>query len=163
MSLEPVETSTPSFSLALDPYGRLVLDHPDGRRVEGVEPVRAFPLTDPDRWIALLDPAGREALLVPDPAALDPETRRILLDELNRREFLPVIQSIESIAGHSPVSRWTVLTDRGRVQFQVEGDDALRRLGPHRLLVADKDGTRYLIPDTRALPAPIRRKLQALV
>jgi hypothetical protein len=158
----PPPRAVPPLQLAHDAYGRLIVTDSQGNRFPGVEPVRAFPLTDPDRWIALLDDRGREIHLIEAPDQLAPDARRVLLDELARREFLPVIQSIESISGHAPRRRWTAVTDRGRVEFQVEGDDSLRRLGPHRLLVTDRDGLRYLIEDTQALPPKIRRKLQAL-
>ncbi|GIW86857.1 MAG: hypothetical protein KatS3mg108_1181 [Isosphaeraceae bacterium] len=163
MTVVPTEPAVPPLTLDLDPYGRLILHDPAGRRVEGVEPIRAFPLSDPHHWIALVDPSGREVAMIQNPDSLEPRTRQLLLEELARREFVPVILTIHSISGHSPISRWSVITDRGPVTFQVEGDDALRRLGPHRLLVTDQDGTRYLIPDTRTLRPKIQRKLQALV
>ncbi len=153
----------PPLALALDAFGRMVATDGTGRRVVGVEPVRAFPLTEPGRWFALMDSQGREIATIEDAGELEPEARRVLLEELGRREFMPVIEVIEKIEGQSPLSVWTVVTDRGRAELRVERDDALRRLGPHRLMITDKDGLRYLIADTRLFTAKMQRKLQALV
>src|SRR5512135_408987 len=84
------------FSLGQDDWGRLVLIVAEGRHV-GVEPVRSFPLTDPDRWISLCDAEGREVLLIESMDKLPAETRRILVEELALREFVPTIERIVRI------------------------------------------------------------------
>ena len=75
----------PGFRLNQDEWGRLVLTDPEGRRQVGVEPVRGFPLTDPDRWISLCDADGREVLFIESMADLPEATRRILNGELALR------------------------------------------------------------------------------
>ena len=39
-------------------------------------------------------------------------------------------------------------------------EDDIRRLGPHKVLVIDTQGIRYLIADTRQLDAASRRRLE---
>ena len=65
-----------------DAWGRLVLILGDGTTHVGVEPVRCFPLSDPLKAIALLDPEGHEILTLPDLDSLNPESKQIL--ELER-------------------------------------------------------------------------------
>src|SRR5689334_23727308 len=48
-------TSDESFSLERNPAGRLVLTRANGETHAGVEPVRTFPISDPDRFISLVD------------------------------------------------------------------------------------------------------------
>ena len=45
-----------------DAWGRLVFTDAAGRQHVGVEPVRAFPLSDPACGVALLDAEGHELL-----------------------------------------------------------------------------------------------------
>lgn len=159
---EPPPHLVPPIELHHDPFGRLVVVDAHGECLVDAVPARAFPLSEPDGWIVLLDAQGRERLLIPSLASLPNSQRKLLLDELARREFVPVVQHIEKITGHSPSSTWYVHTDRGFVRFRVEGDDQVRRLGPNRLLITDTAGVRYLLPDTRSLPASMRRKLDTL-
>ena len=56
--------ATRPFGLVRDAWGRLVLIDADGRRHVGVEPVRAFPISDPRGWISLCDIHGRELLSI---------------------------------------------------------------------------------------------------
>jgi hypothetical protein len=86
--------------------------------------------------------------------------RKLLLEELARREFLPVIRRIIRVdAGTIPES-WDVETDRGPIRFTLEGDENARRIGPHRALIVDSRGIRFHIPDTRTLDVTSRRILE---
>lgn len=147
------------FKLALDDFGRLVLTTGDGRRHVGVEPVRAFPLSDPDRWIALVDADGNELACVEDPSGLPEELRRRLEEELARREFVPVIERIVRVSAPHPPAEWEVLTDRGPTRFTFNSEDDLRRLGPRRALIVDARGMRYEVPDVASLDPESRRVL----
>jgi hypothetical protein len=148
------------FSLSQDAWGQLVLIDTEGRRHVGVEPVRAFPLTDPDRWIALCDPDGHEVLFIESMAELPEETRRILNDELALREFVPTIRRIVRVSGDSFPADWDVETDRGPTRFTLDSEDDVRRLGPHGVLISDARKMRYQIPDTRTLDSSSRRVLE---
>ena len=147
------------FGLGRDDFGRLVLTDAAGVRHVGVEPVRAFPLSEPRQWIALVDVDGRELATVPSPADLDDATRELLEAELSRREFLPVIERIVAVTVDTEPTEWTVHTDRGPTKFFVEGSDAFRRLEADRCLIVDTQGVRYLIPDRKRLDAHSRRLL----
>ena len=65
---------TETFSLTRTPRGRLVLTLADGTVHEGVQPVRAFPLSAPNEFLALVSAFGKELLSidrldeVPEPA-----------------------------------------------------------------------------------------------
>lgn len=149
------------FTLEYDAWGQLVLACSDGRRFEGVEPARAFPISGADGFVSICDAEGHELTCVEDLGSLRPEVRRILEEELARREFVPVVQRIERvIADHDP-SEWQIVTDRGPTTFLMEdSDNDVRRLGTNRILLVDTHGIRYLIPDTRKLDATSRRILE---
>jgi hypothetical protein len=153
----------PSLKFDRDAWGRLVLTFADGQTCVGVEPVRCFPLTDPLKSIALLDGEGRELLTLPDLDLLDPAARAVLESELAAREFVPTIQRVISTSNPHPPCRWTVQTDRGEATFQLESEDDVRKLGPHRIMIADSHGIRYSIPDLRRLDAATQRIVHRLV
>ena len=148
------------FGLKHDDWGRLVLIDADGRRYVGVEPIRAFPLSDPGRHISICDAEGRELACVEEIATLPEATRRVLEDDLAARELVPVIRRIVAISADATPAEWDVETDRGPTRLTLKAEEDVRRLGPHRTLVVDAQGLRYLIPDTRELDLASRRMLE---
>lgn len=150
---------TATFSLLKDDRGQLTLLDAAGRRHENVEPIRAFPISDPEHWISLCDPNGREIVQIRDLAELSVEQRTLLLSELTRREFVPVIRRIESISSLAEPCEWFVDTDRGPTSFVLNSDEHVRKLGQDRALILDSHGLRYLVPDAKQLDAHSRRLL----
>lgn len=148
------------FGLSRDAFGKLVLIDAEGRRHVGVEPIRAFPIAEPGRHVAICDADGRELAWVDDLATLPEPVRAILEEELAARTFLPVIERIRRVSSDSTPADWDVVTDRGPTRFTLQAEDDIRRLDRHRALIVDAQGIRYLIPDTRALDAASRRILE---
>ena len=127
---------------------------------ERVAVVRAYPISAPDEAVSVLDADGHELLWIDDLLALD-ETRRERVEAaLTAREFTPVIDAILHISSISTPSRWTVRTDRGITDLLLPGEEALQRVGPRSLLVADADGVQYLIRDTGTLDRASRKFLE---
>jgi hypothetical protein len=147
-----------SFTLTRNAAGRLVLTEQNGRVHEGVEPVRAFPLSDIDRLVSILDSHGHEITCVNDLAELPDETAVIIRQELTDREFLPRIEQILHVKTRKEPHEWDVITDRGRVQFLLRDDD-IRRLGPTKAILVDAHGVRFYIPDSGQMDAKSRRIL----
>ena len=148
------------FTLERDNWQQLVLVWPDGRRVAGVEPVRAFPISAPDGFLSICDAEGHVLIRIDNLADLPAEVRALIETELSRREFVPLVLRIESVFTESDPSEWRVVTDRGPTTFLMEdSDNDVRRLGPYRIMLVDTHGIRYMIPDTRRLNAASRRIL----
>jgi len=143
-----------------DEFERLVLVTARAERYVGIRPVRAFPSSDPQRWITLCDAAGNELLLINDPRDLPDSTRRLLEHALAQREFLPNIQRITSIVPSTEPCRWHVDTDRGPTSFLLDNDDDIQQTGPDRVLIVDADHLRYLIPSVHKLDHRSRRLLE---
>jgi len=132
---------------------------PGGREHVDVRPVRCFPYSARDEWIAICNAAGRELVCFPSLAVLTEEARRLVAAELTQRTFLPVIHRIVDVTRSADPTLWTVETDHGPTSFLVNGEDDLRRLDAERVLVTDTNGVRYLIPNRHALDAASRRFL----
>lgn len=149
------------FTLRRDEHGRLVLHAADGSEHVGIVPVRAFPLSAPDGGpVSLVGPDGRERLWIERPEALPAPTRALLDEELARREFAPLIEQLLEVSTFSTPSTWTVHTDRGTTTLVLKGEEDIRRLGGHALLVTDSHGIGYRIADARALDRRSRRLLE---
>ncbi|MBI1915878.1 MAG: DUF1854 domain-containing protein [Planctomycetes bacterium] len=149
----------PGFTLHHDAWGRLVLTDVSGREHAGVEPVRAFPLSSPRHGVSVCDAEGRELFWIDDLDDLPVSVRKVLEDELTRREFVPVLRRVLSVTAVEP-SEWRVETDRGPTRFLLKSEDDVCPLDDHRALVTDANGIRYLIPDLRELDATSRRLLE---
>jgi hypothetical protein len=153
--------SSADFALHYDAWGQLVLEYADGRCFVGVETARAFPISGPDGYISICDADGHELTCIENPELLRPDVRRILEEDLSRREFVPVVQRIEQVHAEHDPSEWQIVTDRGPTTFLMEdSENDVRRLGSHRILLVDIHGVRYLIPDARRLDAGSRRILE---
>ena len=146
--------------LERDAHGRLVLRLIDGSRHEGVTPLRAHPLTQPRRGIALVGADGRELCWLPELDALPPEVRTLLEQALAEREFTPTITRLVSVSTFATPSVWHVDTDRGTRIFTLKAEEDVRRLDGQALLVTDADGVCYRIADRMALDRASRRLLE---
>jgi Domain of unknown function (DUF1854) len=158
MSAKPSCTTTEPFTLERNGSGRLVLTKANGERHVAVDPVRAFPLTDPDCFISLVDSHAHELLCIGDLAELPAEIANFIRKELAEREFLPRIERIVRVKQHKDPHEWEVITDRGPVEFLFHDDD-IRRLSPTRAILVDMHGVRFYIPDSRQLDAKSQRVL----
>lgn len=148
-----------TFGLTRNPFGRLVLNLPDGTVYEGVVPVRAFPIQSPEAGIALVHTDGHEVAWL-DALAQAPEPVQILIrEELASREFMPEITNIVSVTSFSTPCTWQVQTDRGDTRFVLRGDEDIRRVGPTLLLITDSHGIQFLIRDPAQLSKDSRKIL----
>jgi hypothetical protein len=167
--LKPVETVIPEL-LPADPesFELRVLNPRDIRifRVAGiprltirddrswrkVSVARAFPLSDPDHYVGFLDGDGKDIGLLHDPSHLDPESRQIVNEELERRYFVPIVERVLTVKEEFGTVYWTVETDRGQKEIIVRNiRDNLQELSASRVIITDVDGNRFEFPDTSKL------------
>lgn len=153
-------TLTTTLNLHRTPFGKLALTDASGTVHEGVQPVRAFPVKAPEHGISVLNSDGKELAWIDHLADVPEPQQGLLREELAQREFMPVIQRIESVSSYATPCTWQVLTDRGLTSFVLKGDEDIRRLGQDSaLLIADAHGIQYLVRDQFALDAHSKRIL----
>ena len=141
---------TQHLDLRVNAFGKLVLSTAQGS-IEGVLPVRAFPIQSPEQGIALMDPEGHEAVWIEDLQAVSEPAQGLIRQALEGREFMPEIQAITAVTSFSMPSTWTVRTHRGTTQFVLRGEEDIRRLSATALLITDSHGIQFLIRDTGQL------------
>jgi hypothetical protein len=145
------------LELHSDPFGRLMLA--DAGDQHAVVPVRAFPITAPGECIALVGAEGRELAWIERLEDLSAPQRTLIEDALAAREFMPEIRRIIRVSGYVTPCTWMVDTDRGETEFVLKSEEAIRRLSPQGLLIADGRGISFLVRDMGRLDAASRRVL----
>jgi hypothetical protein len=159
-----ISSPKPDFRLRRDAHGRLVYTGDDGTVVDGVVPVRAFPISAPDGGgCSLVDPAGHEVTWIDRIDDLPQSMRTLLHEALSAREFMPRIQRIIAVSGHATPCTWSVQTDRGATSFVLRGEEDIRRLSGHALLIADSNGIHYLVGDMRSLDKYSRKLMDSFL
>ena len=148
-----------AFDLQRDAFGRWTLVLADGTRHTPVTAIRAYPVTDPEGGVALMDAEGHELLWIDALAQLAPAVSSQVLQALTEREFLPVIEKLEGVSSFATPSTWSVVTNRGTTQFLLKGEEDIRRLTGTVLLINDADGVQYMIRDLVAMDKHSRKLL----
>ncbi len=139
------------FPLHRDAFGKLIWTA-DSQRVEGVVPIRAFPIQSPEVGISLVNTDGQEVAWIEQLADVTEPAQGLIRHELATREFMPEITQIVGVASYSTPCTWTVKTDRGDTAFVLRGDEDIRRIGTEgTLLISDSHGIQYLVRDHFAL------------
>jgi hypothetical protein len=151
---------TTEFTLVREASGALLLTCADGSSHPGVVPVRAFPLAAPDEGISLVSLQGHEVGWVADLRAVPAALRALLQEELDLRDFVPVITRLVSVSSFGTPSVWQVETDRGDTSFVLKGEEDIRRLNRTTLLIAGGQGVQYSVPDMGALDRGSRQLLE---
>jgi hypothetical protein len=124
---------------------------------------RAFPWSEPARFISLRDTGDREFALVTDPGMLDAESRDALEGALAAAGFVFVVTVVTEIEEEVEVRSWRVETRQGPRVFQTRLDDWPRPLPGGGLLIRDVAGDLYRIDDLAALDERSRELLWAFV
>ena len=151
--------ATSKFELRRNSFGKLILTTAEGEVFEGVSPVRAFPIQSPLMSISMVQGDGREVAWIDQLSDLSDDTRTLVLEELEGREFMPEIQQILDVTSFALPCTWKVLTDRGETEFVLKGDEDIRRIGGMSLLVTDNHGIQFLIRDMFSIDKHSRKIL----
>lgn len=138
-------------SITRNAFAELVVQLPDGTTHTKVEPVRSFPISETVRYITLLDSEGNEIGIVEDVRKLTPQSRDVLMEELQKRYFMPKITKINSLDGQFGVTTWSVETTQGDVEFGMRTRYDIVTLENGRVLIKDADGNRYEIENYNKL------------
>ena len=138
-------------TLERDAFGRLVFIDAAGTRHTSVYPVRAFPITAPGAGISIMDQSGKELCWFDGITAIPEVELALIEEELEAREFMPVIEKITKVSTFATPSIWDIETDRGPTRIRLKGEEDIRRIAGNTLLIADSNGLQFLIKDSSQL------------
>ncbi len=125
---------------------------------ERIVPVRAFPITAPDTFIAIREPdtqlngRGAEIGMIEKLSDFPADIVALIADELSRRYFTPSIRKIHSFKEKFGYCYWDVTTSAGRVEFIMSNPTgSIRTLEDGRVFMYDIDGNCFTIEDPKKL------------
>ena len=125
--------------------------------------VRAFPITEETHWINVLDAKNKEVCLIEDPTQLDPDSLRLVEEELGRFYRVANIERIHSIRQEYRTMFWNVLTDRGPRDFVVKWNaDTVQWRAANELLLVDIDTNRFRIANVTQLDKHSLKQLSVI-
>ena len=139
--------------------GFLYLRH--GERETRAFLCREFPFEMLWEFISVLDEEQGELGIIRRIDAFEGEARELLINELNRRYYSPVIEEILQLKERYGFSYWKVRTPDGVVNITLH--DTFRsivRADNNRLILLDVDGNRFQIPDAEALDRKSYKKIE---
>ena len=129
----------------------------DGEMHESVVPVRAFPIGEPERGIALVSTEGHELAWIDGFEQLPDAIAQLIREELESREFVRksgASAAFRASPARAPgMSRPIVAMPAG-----AQGEEDIRRLDREKLLIADTHGIQYLVRNLAAMDR-ISRKI----
>jgi hypothetical protein len=110
--------------------------------------------------IAILDKDREELAMIEDPESLDPDSRRVLSEELALRYFTARVISIPGVKSRHGLATWELTTDRGRRTAYIKDRGDLRWLPGGHVILTDVGGVRYDVPDISLLDERSRALLE---
>ncbi len=97
-------------------------------------------------------------------SGLDPGTRELLVEEMDRRYFTPSISKIDELKPEAGMWRWNVQTQRGPTEFYVRNwRDNGFEISPGRWQIHSVDGGRFEIVQLEKLDAQSQHLLDQLL
>ena len=116
-----------------------------------VQIARAFPLSDSERYIGLRDSADKDIGMLLSLDGLAADSKAVVEEELSRRYFLPRVLTINKVKKEYETVTFDVVTDRGPRVYTVQNmRESSQEIQPGRVLITDRTGARFEIPDVRA-------------
>ena len=129
-----------------------------------VRVVCAAPLSQPDRYICLLDEKNEVICTVEDPIVLDTASQRVIKEEIEQRYMTAIIKRVDSLKSEFGVSYWEVQTDRGNREFVVRNvSENAQWITDRRLLLLDVDGNRFEISNLEVLDKKSRGLIEMVL
>ena len=122
---------------------------------------RQFPFEVQWEFISVMDSDKQEIGILRELEQFDEDTKGLLIKELTRRYYTPVIEKIYSMKERYGFSYWKVKTPDGEVSFTLQDTfRSLIHMGENRLLLLDVNGNRFEIPDVTALDRKSYKKIE---
>lgn len=130
------------------------------------EPIRVmlhrdFPFEFLWEYISVLDVDGYELASIRRMDDFQGEERKMLVQELERKYYSPVIKKIYSVKERFGFSYWDAETSAGRLTFTLQDTfKSMIRAGGGKLFLFDVDGNRFVIENVEALDRRSYKKIE---
>lgn len=149
-----------SVRIERDAFRRVRLCIGFEERYEPVHVVRCLPLTEPDRFLSLQDEEGEEIGIIEDPSGLDPDSLRVVEEELDLGYLNAEVRRILKVIPRQGLVSWEVDTDLGPRTVYIKDRSDIRPLPDGRIILTDVYGAKYQIPALEQLDEQSRSWLE---
>lgn len=153
-----LDNQADSISLTFNDEQGLILTTQAGIAYS-VRLVRAYPLTDPDHWISVLDRKGYELFKIDALSALPLALQKVIEQYFKQDDCTPIIEHIIAIDSMSDPLKWLVQTNCGPMIIYIDHEESIRCLPNHKVVLYDNKKMRYLIEDETQLDESSRSLL----
>lgn len=103
--------------LKIDEFKRICFkNRATGQCYEGVEIKLMFPLSNKNRFLAIYKD-GSEVALIRDYRQMNPDSRQVVADVLDKQYFIPEITRVRKVEEEYRLIHWHVDSDRGPLDF----------------------------------------------
>ena len=145
MSVEYLDPKTARFDRSNG--GFLSLRVGRQKKYERVHLYRVFPLSAPSKLISVRDEKDAEIGMIYTLESYPEDAVELILEELERRYFSPVIEKLVSLKEEFGYTYWDAESDAGLCRFTVKGGESnVLQIGSDTLLIIDVDGNRFTFP-----------------
>ena len=125
---------------------------------------RVFPLSIPNDYLSIQAADGQEVAILRDLGTVEPKSRELIEEELDRRYFTPNIERIDLLRQEAGMWHFQVQTQRGAADFFVRNwRDSAQEISGGRWQIHTVDGTRFEIKNLEELDERSRRFLDQLL
>ena len=97
--MERIMIEGPEVTIEKQENNLINITYADGKKEEGLEPRRLFPVQDADHYITLLDEDGVEHAIIRDMKKLREDSRKVIEASLGDYYLVPHITRIISFSG----------------------------------------------------------------
>ncbi|MFC1743148.1 DUF1854 domain-containing protein [Candidatus Riflebacteria bacterium] len=155
---------TPEFRV-IKRGDRVLLDLKDGKNPFPIRIVWARPLSGPKKEVSILDAdKKKEILLLSSLENLEPDTKKIIKEELQRRYFLPKITRVINTKASFGNRYWQVETDRGERNFLMKSPETNAEwLNDDHVILRDSLGNHYEIESFSRLDPQSRQEAEKVL
>jgi hypothetical protein len=140
-----------SIKITKDESGRLHFIDDQGATLHDVSLLCAFPLSSPDKDMAVLNAEGVEVGWIASLSTLEPEVRQLVEQKLLSMTFIPEISRVLNISGYEAPCDWFVDTNRGVTRFTLLKEEDVQHFGNTSILITDNNEMSFIIKDINLL------------
>ncbi len=134
----------------------------NGVACRDVDPIKPFPLSNPNYVIFRSKSSGEDICIIPDIRMLDENSLKNLEYAINKKYFIPIIMKINEITYTGEFFICDVKTNKGDRLFKVRSRRNVFRLG-NAIVIFDSDENLYLIENYKNLDRKSKEELMKIM
>lgn len=125
---------------------------------------RAFPVTDPSKYIYIIEEGEKEKELgfIKDISLLDEKVREMIEKNLELIYFVPEITEIKNLKEEFGYYYWEVNTTAGKTVFTTKRE-TIKYMNDGSIVMIDVNGARFAVKDMEVLQGKFYKDIEALL